>query len=106
MRETDTVARLGGDEFAIILPDLKDLAIIDRIGYKLLDRLRQAFNLDGKTAHISASIGVALWPRDGKASTELIHYADRAMYEAKRLGRNRLVHHVSVDTAVAASPPS
>ena len=106
VRETDTVARLGGDEFAIILPDLKDLAIIDRIGYKLLDRLRQAFNLDGKTAHISASIGVALWPRDGKASTELIHYADRAMYEAKRLGRNRLVHHVSVDTAVAASPPS
>ena len=108
VRETDTVARLGGDEFAIILPDLKDLAIIDRIGDKLLDQLQQAFDLDGKVTHISASIGVALWPRDSLASTELIHYADRAMYEAKRLGRNRLAHHAchaSIKTPVAASLP-
>jgi len=108
VRETDTVARLGGDEFAIILPDLKDLAIIERIGDKLLEQLQQAFDLDGKVTHISASIGVALWPRDSLASTELIHYADRAMYEAKRLGRNRLAHHAchaSINTPVAAGPP-
>lgn len=92
VRETDTVARLGGDEFAIILPDLKALSIIDRIGHKLLDRLQQAYDLADGTAHISASIGVALWPRDGRTPTELIHHADRAMYEAKRLGRNRLAH--------------
>lgn len=106
VRETDTVARLGGDEFAIILPDLKELAIIDRVGHKLLDQLQQAFDLGGRTAHISASIGVALWPRDSRASTELIHYADRAMYKAKRLGRNRLVHHASIDTPVPARPPT
>jgi FOG: GGDEF domain len=94
------VARLGGDEFAIILPDLKELAIIDRIGHTLLERLQQPFELDGRTAHISASIGVALWPRDGRTPTELIHHADRAMYEAKRLGRNRLTHH-----ARSATPP-
>ncbi|HRA82457.1 MAG TPA: diguanylate cyclase [Thauera sp.] len=105
VRETDIVARLGGDEFAIILPDLKELAIIDRIGNKLLERLQQAFDLDANSAHISASIGVALWPRDGGASTELVHHADRAMYEAKRLGRNRLAHHSSIETAVSASPP-
>ena len=98
VRETDTVARLGGDEFAIILPDLKELAIIDRIGHTLLERLQQPFELDGRTAHISASIGVALWPRDGRTPTELIHHADRAMYEAKRLGRNRLAHHASIAT--------
>ena len=100
VRETDTVARLGGDEFAIILPDLKELAIIDRIGHTLLERLQQPFELDGRTAHISASIGVALWPRDGRTPTDLIHHADRAMYEAKRLGRNRLTHH-----ARSATPP-
>ncbi|MBP8615854.1 MAG: GGDEF domain-containing protein, partial [Thermomonas sp.] len=98
VRETDTVARLGGDEFAIILPDLKELAIIDRIGHTLLERLQQPFELDGRTAHISASIGVALWPRDGRTPTDLIHHADRAMYEAKRLGRNRLAHHASIAT--------
>ena len=109
VRETDTVARLGGDEFAIILPDLKELAIIDRIGHKLLERLQQPFELDGNTAHISASIGVALWPRDGRTPTELIHHADRAMYEAKRLGRNRLAHNARIATppdAPTAAPGS
>lgn len=93
VRETDTVARLGGDEFAIILPDLKELSITDRIGHTLLERLQQPFDIDGDTARISASVGVAHWPRDGRTPTELIHHADRAMYEAKRLGRNRLAHH-------------
>lgn len=98
VRETDTVARLGGDEFAIILPDLKELGIVERIGQKLLERLQQAFELDGHAAHISASIGVALWPRDGRTPTELVHHADRAMYEAKRLGRNRLAHLACMGT--------
>ena len=108
VRETDTVARLGGDEFAIILPDLKELAIIDRIGHTLLERLQQPFELDGRTAHISASIGVALWPRDGRTPTDLIHHADRAMYEAKRLGRNRLAHHARSATLpdVPAAAPA
>lgn len=98
VRETDTVARLGGDEFAIILPDLKDLGITDRIGHKLLDRLQQTYELDGHPARISASIGIAHWPRDGHTPSALVHHADRAMYEAKRLGRNRLAHRASVLT--------
>ena len=106
VRETDTVARLGGDEFAIILPGLKDPAIVDRIGHTLLERLQQPFDLDGKTARISASIGVALWPEDGRTPTELIHHADRAMYEAKRLSRNRLAHHTHSATPPAAPAAS
>ncbi len=102
VRETDTVARLGGDEFAIILPDLRELAIVDRIGHKVLARLQQPFELDGQVARISASIGVALWPTDGRTPTELIHHADRAMYEAKRLGRNQLAHRALID----APPPT
>ena len=81
--------------------------LCDGLGFSL-EQLQQAFDLDGKVTHISASIGVALWPRDSLASTELIHYADRAMYEAKRLGRNRLAHHAchaSINTPVAAGPP-
>jgi diguanylate cyclase (GGDEF)-like protein len=103
VRETDMVARLGGDEFAIILPDLKELSITDRIGQAVLDRLQQPFDLEGNTARISASIGIAHWPTDGRTPTELIHHADRAMYEAKRLGHNRLAHHAS-SVASPATP--
>ena len=77
---------------------MKELGIVDRIGQNLLARLQQPFELDGHAAHISASIGVALWPRDGRTPTELVHHADRAMYEAKRLGRNRLAHLACMGT--------
>ncbi|WP_345793984.1 diguanylate cyclase [Thauera sp. JM12B12] len=93
VRATDTVARLGGDEFAIILPVLHQAEDAAHIGEKLLARLAEPYQLDAETAHISASIGFALHPRDGRSATELIHSADRAMYEAKRLGRNRIVRH-------------
>lgn len=96
VRETDTVARLGGDEFAIILPELKDKTAIDRIGHALIDGMRQPVALNDAEAAVSASIGVAFHPQDGRTATELIHSADRAMYEAKRRGRNRMIqHHVS-----------
>ena len=93
VRVSDTVARLGGDEFAIILPALHQAQDAVHIGDKLLARLAEPYALDTDTAHISASIGFALHPLDGRSATELIHHADRAMYEAKRLGRNRILYY-------------
>lgn len=93
VRATDTVARLGGDEFAIILPVLHQAQDAVHIGEKLLARLAEPYALDADIARISASIGFALHPLDGRNATELIHGADRAMYEAKRHGRNRILRH-------------
>ncbi len=93
VRVSDTVARLGGDEFAIILPALHQAQDALHIGEKLLAHLAEPYALDADTARISASIGFALHPQGGRNATELIHHADRAMYEAKRLGRNRILHH-------------
>ena len=96
VRETDTIARLGGDEFTIILPDLAHDGVVARIGHDVLRELMRPYALGGVTAHVSASIGLALHPRDGESATDLIRNADRAMYEAKRLGRNRMVRHASI----------
>lgn len=104
VRETDTVARLGGDEFAIILPELKGKTAIERIGHALIDGMRQPVALNGAEAAVSGSIGVAFHPQDGRTATELIHSADRAMYEAKRRGRNRMVQHEYGEPADEAAP--
>ncbi len=88
LRPGDRVARLGGDEFAFVLPICRHLEeIIGRL-QALLDSLRPAFELDGSTALITASIGVALYPSDGACGDTLLRHADTAMYAAKEAGRN------------------
>ena len=89
VRETDFLCRLGGDEFAIILGALDDPAHIDRIANSILDGMARPFQLGLETAYISASIGISLYPEDGKKLEELLKNADQAMYAAKHLGRNR-----------------
>lgn len=90
VRETDTVARLGGDEFAIILPELSDTTQIKRIAEEIVTQLaRPFFFINDETGyHISASIGIAIYPVDAREITTLINCADHAMYQAKTAGRN------------------
>ena len=90
VRDTDTVARLGGDEFAIILPELEDTAQIKRIAESIVSKLaRPFFFINDETGyHVSASIGIALYPADAKEISALINCADHAMYQAKTAGRN------------------
>jgi diguanylate cyclase (GGDEF)-like protein/PAS domain S-box-containing protein len=90
VRETDTVARLGGDEFAIILPELGDTIQIKRIAEEIVTQLaRPFFFISDETGyHISASIGIAIYPSDAKDIMTLINCADHAMYQAKTAGRN------------------
>jgi len=88
LRQTDTLARLGGDEFTIILPISKELSEIMTVTERLLTVLNQAFDLPGGRAEISASIGGAVYPLDGKTIPDLMCVADASMYQVKQTGRN------------------
>ncbi|TXH90565.1 MAG: EAL domain-containing protein [Rhodoferax sp.] len=89
VRAGDTVARLGGDEFVVLLPkvgqDIEILAMVERI----LQAVDGLYPLAHHALYVSASIGVALYPRDGKDAASLLKNADTAMYRAKESGRNR-----------------
>jgi diguanylate cyclase (GGDEF)-like protein len=88
LRETDTVARLGGDEFAILIENLAKPEYAALVARKLLDTVAPPASIDGQEVVVTASLGVALYPRDGKTGPELVRQADRAMYRAKAEGGN------------------
>jgi diguanylate cyclase (GGDEF)-like protein/PAS domain S-box-containing protein len=89
VRGSDTVARLGGDEFTVILGNLPEAGEVARIAEDILSRLAEPFFLGDNEAHISASIGITLYPDDGTTLDMLMKNADQAMYAAKERGRNR-----------------
>ncbi|SFP06528.1 EAL domain-containing protein [Pseudomonas borbori] len=90
LRDIDTVARLGGDEFIILLPGLHQSEDAKRVANKLLACFSPAFHIDVHEFHISASIGISLFPDDGLDVATLVKNADAAMYRAKAKGRNRV----------------
>ncbi|HEY9593448.1 MAG TPA: EAL domain-containing protein [Spirochaetia bacterium] len=88
VRESDTVARMGGDEFTVILPHLQTAENAEQIARKLLAAVTEPAAIEGKEIFITASIGIALYPRDGADTSTLLRSADAAMYHAKQRGRN------------------
>jgi diguanylate cyclase (GGDEF)-like protein/PAS domain S-box-containing protein len=91
VRETDTLARMGGDEFAVLLPRCDEKSAV-LVAEKLLATLRRngVTNADGHRAHVSSSIGIALFGDDDELSAdELVVEADIAMYDAKNAGKDR-----------------
>lgn len=84
LRETDLVARLGGDEFAVVLEDVDSPDEITRIAHKLSHAIEQPLYIRQLILKFSASIGVAIFPIDGRQKQELEEKADRAMYVAKK----------------------
>ncbi len=87
-RESDTVARLGGDEFVILLPSLARSEVAVQVAEKVLQAFSVQISQDGRDLHLSASIGISVFPQDGNSSDLLLQHADVAMYRAKANGRN------------------
>ena len=86
LRETDLVARLGGDEFAAVLEDLRSPDEVTRIAHKLSQAIEQPLSIRQLELKFSASIGIAMFPHDGRQKEELEEQADKAMYYAKKRG--------------------
>jgi diguanylate cyclase (GGDEF)-like protein len=89
LREEDTLARLGGDEFVMIIPEFKKPENLVNIAQKVLRSFSQPFYIAGREILISTSIGISLYPTDGKTISKLLKNADLAMYHAKEEGGNQ-----------------
>lgn len=96
VRATDTVARLGGDEFTIIVGELHDCEVAERICEATLRELAQPYYLGEEAASISTSMGVTFYPDDGEDAQELLKNADLAMYAAKDKGRNQFCYFTPI----------
>ncbi|WP_281984626.1 putative bifunctional diguanylate cyclase/phosphodiesterase [Azonexus hydrophilus] len=88
VRDTDTVARLGGDEFVVVIGRLQSADDLSIVAGKILRSLNQPFIMEGKEIFVTASVGAALYPRDGDHGEILLRNADVAMYRVKEHGRN------------------
>ena len=90
VRAVDTTARVGGDEFVVLLDGPLTQAEAVEIGTRAIKVMEPSLRLLGIDVHISASIGIAFYPRDGASVDTLLARADAAMYSAKERGRNNL----------------
>ena len=88
LREDDTLARLGGDEFIILLPEVKSPEAVLNVAERLVRASAPDYVINGHHLAVSTSIGISLYPGDGKTSEELLNGADIAMYQAKQSGRD------------------
>ena len=98
LRGSDTIARLGGDEFVVILPGIPGTQV-GRVAEKILTTLAQTFTIQSKHVSVTTSIGISIYPLDGKDFDVLIVEADQAMYRSKESGRNQYTfahHHPSL----------
>lgn len=87
LRRHDVAARSGGDRFSILLPDMSDARDVGAFCERLLAAFAQPIEVDGQPLHVSVSLGAALYPMDGEATSALLQNAESALYRAKEEGR-------------------
>jgi diguanylate cyclase (GGDEF)-like protein len=89
LRASDVVARLGGDEFFVVLEQMQDAPAVERVVSKLAAEVLRPYELfGGVKARVTASLGVSIFPDDAGDAATLMAHADKAMYAAKRAGKN------------------
>ena len=93
LRKSDMLARLGGDEFVVILEMMKEKNEPARVSKKIIAAIREPIVVNSYTLTTTASIGIALFPDDGDEMHTIIKHADSAMYEAKKLGKDRFHYY-------------
>jgi diguanylate cyclase (GGDEF)-like protein/PAS domain S-box-containing protein len=90
LRGSDLVARLGGDEFCALLSGIADAAAARSIAQRMLHAITPELELEGRKLHITASIGLALYPDHATEPSILLRHADHAMYQVKTAGKNAI----------------
>lgn len=86
----DTISRIGGDEFTIIVEDYRDRAALEHYCERIIAELRRPFRIGEHELLMGASIGISVFPENGRELQVLLNHADIAMHQAKRLGGNTL----------------
>lgn len=102
IRDKDVLARMGGDEFTVLLEDLVSPESAAEMALRLLEKLNQRISYGDQTFYLDASIGISLYPQDGRTVEALVKKADTAMYKAKERGSNHFQFYTEELTNRAA----
>lgn len=89
MRNSDSLGRLGGDEFIVLIGDVSDPLDAHKVAENILRCFDKPYEINGRELKLTTSIGIAIFPNDGRSIKELLKNSDTAMYHAKKQGRNR-----------------
>ncbi len=108
VRSGDTIGRRSGDEFLFLMLEAKDDASVEAFAERIVSRIAEASEIDGLEHKVKASVGIAIYPEDGRSAQELLKKADVAMYAAKQQKQGpvlyRRIPHTGTSAASASQP--
>lgn len=102
VRNNDIISRWGGDEFTLLLPQINSPEDTINLAQRILEDLKQPFEVAGHQLYVKTSIGIAIYPQDGEDGETLLKNADAALYRAKERGRNHYRFYSSTMTSKAS----
>lgn len=98
VRQTDLAARLGGDEFAVILKDVSDPSLAEELIGRIIKKISAPFDARGNKIELSISAGLSVFPSDAGTADQIFNNADKALYAAKGMGKNRVCCWLSLES--------